>query len=337
MSTRPFLLALLVLLLPAAAAAQARERGAVRAVEVGTDNDAYDFWIPPDVRPDRDYTYGGWLAAEVDAAPLWGRLAKGRPACRDVASRAAGCLSTRLELGQKLFTPRVDGAEPVPGERPYAGWLYLAATARVADARARREVGVEAGVTGEPALGEPVHRLVHRIGGFWEPEGWDHQIPFEPGLVVRYDEARLLGEVRAADGTRVAEVAPQWGASLGNVLTGARVGVRARAGWRLPHPWGAEDGARRGFAAWGTAGVRQDWVGHNLFLDGSTFGDRGVRVERRPFVTQGELGAGVRFRGLTAEYVVTVRGREYETQIKRHTYGTILLRYERAAPATPPK
>ena len=311
----------------------AQQRSPVHVVEVATDNDAYDFWIPPSVRPDHEYTHGMWLAVEAGAAPLWGRrLGGGRKPCGTAAAaEGESCLSTRFEVGQKLYTPRLDSVAPIPGQRPYAGWLYASATARASSARVRRSLGLEVGVTGPPSLGEEVQVLMHRIGGFWKPVGWRNQLRFEPGAVLRYDESRLLWEGRAG-GERVADVTPHWGASAGNVLAGARAGLRVRAGHRLPHPWAGGRGDRR-FAAWAVAGVRQDWVAHSLFLDGSTFHDGGVRVTRRPFVLQSDFGAAVRLGAVTAEYLVTVRNREYETQPARHTYSSITLRYERSEKA----
>jgi hypothetical protein len=65
-------------------------------------------------------------------------------------------------------------------------------------------------------------------------------------------------------------------------------------------------------------------VAHSLFLDGSTF-RAGPQVEKRPFVAQAELGAGVRVRHFGLEYGAVFRGREYETQESPHSWGTISL------------
>jgi len=240
----------------------------------------------------------------------------------DLADTA--CASTMFEIGQKIFTPRVDGPLLAAGQRPYAGWLYLAATGQVSTARARRAVGIEIGVTGPPSLGEAVHEAWHRLAGFREPEGWDQQLRFEPGVTVRYDEARLLGELRAGGG-RVLAMAPEWGAEAGNVRTSAHLGVRAAAGYRAPHPWSAAADRGSGpFAVYAVAAARQEAVAHSLFLDGNTFAE-GPRVERRPFVFRYEVGGGVRWRSLSLEYRSATRGREYETEPGGHTYGTFEL------------
>ncbi|HEU0054625.1 MAG TPA: lipid A deacylase LpxR family protein, partial [Longimicrobium sp.] len=207
----------------------------VRELRVTSDNDAYDFWVPVDTRPDREYTNGFELSMDLAGGPLWARKLAPRAArCTGGEDAAAPCAETTLDFGQKLFTPRSDGVDPVPGERPYAGWLYLAGTAHLQTAARRRSLGVEVGVTGPPSLGRPVHTAWHRLLGFWSPDGWENQLRFEPGVEVRYDERRRLLESRAGE-TRVAWVAAEGGASLGNVRTEARAGVGTRLGWRVPH------------------------------------------------------------------------------------------------------
>lgn len=64
----------------------------------------------------------------------------------------------------------------------------------------------------------------------------------------------------------------------------------------------------------------------DLFLDGSTFGLRGVRVERRTWVAQGEAAFGIRGRGTELEYRFVLRGRDYATQDEPHPYGSLALR-----------
>lgn len=314
---RRVLAAAALLLAGLSAAGTAGAQSSVRAVEVATDNDAYNFWTPRAVRPDRDYTHGMWAAVETRSAPVWGRVLA--PHMMPCAARGetGRCLSTRFELGQKMFTPYLDGAEPVPGERPFAGWLYVAATGRIEAPRVRRSMGLEVGVTGKPSLAQWVQERFHHLAGFWEPEGWDNQIPFEPGIVARYDEQHVLAA------TPNAVVMPEWGVAAGNVVTDARAGVKVRLGHNVPHPWRPSSDAGR-FSAYVTGGVRGDVVARNLFLDGSTFGES-VSVERRPFVGQAEAGAVVRYGPVSAEFRVTARGREYATAHGVHPYSSIAI------------
>ncbi|HEU4558687.1 MAG TPA: lipid A deacylase LpxR family protein [Longimicrobium sp.] len=308
-------------LLATPAAAQLRE------VRLVLDNDAYNFWVPFQVRPDHDYTNGIDLAVELAGGPLWGRALAPRAArCTAAAPADSACTATTLSFGQKIFTPRVDGAAPVTGQRPYAGWLYASAMAAVQTAARVRRVGVELGVTGTASLGEAVHTTWHDVAGFDEPQGWDNQLAFEPAFRIAYDESVLLADVRSG-GVRVATLAPAWGADVGTLRVGAHAGVAARAGWAVPHPWSAAADRDAGPASVYALGrVQQNAVARDLFLDGSTFRNS-IHVEKRPLVWEYELGGGVRFRGFTLEYRALTRGREYQTQPEAHTWSTFELRY----------
>jgi lipid A 3-O-deacylase len=316
------LLPVLVFALPASPAAQV-----VRSVRVAADNDAFNFWVPVP-RPDHDYTHGVRVEAELNAAPLWRRLVPGGRACTGAEAPAERCLSTRVEVGQEIYTPRVDAPKPLPGERPYAGWLYAAAEGSATTHAARRTVSLEVGVTGPPSLGEAVQTTYHDILDYWTPKGWDAQLAFEPGVVARYTSARLVeGSVA---GVRVATLVPHWGASLGNVRTGAEAGVRGELGYQVAHPWRAPPG-RRGapVSVYASGGVRGEWVARDLFLDGNTF-RAGPRVEKLPLVAESEVGAGLRLGHLRVEYRVVSRGREYRTAARAHRYSSIAVTVERA-------
>ena len=284
----------------------------LRSVAVISDNDAYDFWIPVPTRPDRDYTNGIEVAAELDGAPLWGRLLRGRAAC------AEGCLTTELRAGQKIFTPLLDAAKRSPVDRPYAGWLYLAATGSVAGVRVRRTGGVEVGVTGPPSRAEWVQTTLHQLGGFRPPIGWDGQLKTEPGIVFRYGE-EYAGDLRPA-GIRVAEVVPYWGAALGNVRTAAHGGFRVRAGYGVPRRWGPA-ARRTAVSVYAHAGARAELVARDLFLDGNTFHD-GPAVERAPAIGELEAGAALRLGPLDLAYRVVSRTRTYDSQARGHQYGS---------------
>ncbi len=288
----------------------------VRSVSITSENDAYSFWIPFDIRPDEEYTNGMEIAAELNGAPLWGRLLRGRSPCGAGDSTGA-CLSTRVRLGQKIFTPRNDFA--FLGNRPYAGWLYLGAAGSVERPRVRRSADAEVGITGPPSQGEWVQSTVHAIGGFRPVTGWEEQLRTEPGVVLRYGEEHLLAAARPG-GIRVADVVPYWGAAAGNVLTGAHGGVRLRAGYQVPPPWG-RTGRRVPVSIYAIAAARAEWVLRDLFLDGNTFRD-GPRVDRTPTVGQLELGGGVRLGSVGLEYRAISRTRSYRTEPTGHQYGS---------------
>lgn len=233
--------------------------------------------------PDHDYTHG--LHVSVGFGAEGGRRSLG--------------------LGQRIYTPRVDGAEPVAGERPYAAWLFASAGAERRTQRRRRAVAVEVGVTGPPALGEPVQNGFHRLMGSARQEGWAHQLAFEPGVLVRLDE-------RVQVRTGPLGVHSGWGVSLGNVRTGAHL----TAGARLARADGS--------GAYVSTAVQQEWVARDLFLDGNTFRG-GSPVRKRPLVRHAEAGVGYARRGWSAEYRFTARSREYHGQPGGHAFGSLVV------------
>jgi hypothetical protein len=252
--------------------------------------------------PDYEYTAGTRLSWRSAGTRWWAAPLGLAPDSAGGARR----LRTTWEAGQEIYTPRHDAPEPLPGERPYAGWLYGSVTAEETRPGLRRAATLQLGATGPPSLAAPVQREIHRLGGFEPPEGWAHQLAFEPGVVLRLAEAR---SVSAGVAGAAAEIGPEWEVALGNVLTGARAGLHARV-------------ARGGLYA--LAGVREEWVARDLFLDGNTFRE-GPRVVKNPFVAQAELGAGARIGRVGLEYRATFRGREYATQESPHAWGSVVL------------
>ena len=222
--------------------------------------------------PDYDYTQGLQLAVELAPMPVGG----------------GGRRGYRFALGQRIYTPRRDAAQPIPGERPYAGWLYGLA----------------------PALGEPVQNGIHRLVGSQRQVGWAHQLAFEPAFVLR-------GRVRRPLERRSVVLQPYAEAGLGTLWSGVAAGAGVRAG--------AGDGTHGLYAS---AALRQEWVAHNLFLDGNTF-RASVRAERREWVTELRGAVGGQHGHWALEYEAVLRTAEYAAQPKPHLYGALSLRWRR--------
>jgi len=250
--------------------------------------------------PDYDYTHGLHLSAEFGGLP-W-------PFPRWIAAAEAQGVRSRVGVGQRIYTPRQDGAEPVPGERPYAGWLFLDAGVVVTNSPLEHRFEVEVGVTGAAALGEPVQNGFHRLVGSTLQEGWEHQLRGEVAGRLRYGVAgtRQMGGAR---------LQPQAEIALGTLWSGVAGGLDGRFG-------AAPEG--RGLSA--TAGVRQEWVARNLFLDGNTFGTS-VRADKRSWVSEAVVGVGYGYERWVVEYHFVVRSREYAAQPSAHGYGSVIVRW----------
>jgi hypothetical protein len=292
------------------------------------DNDVYNFWRRHTRRPDEEYTNGVHASLETQAGPWWGRhFAASVPDCT-VASGAAGCRSTRVTLGQDLYTPHLDRTPHTVGdwelERPFFAWLFLRGSARISSARSLHTTSLALGVTGPPAGGAVAQELAHRIGFNRPATGWETQIGFEPGVMLEYRRTELMGRLGSTRGVAI-DVSPELAASLGNVRTHAEVGTRARFGWNLSHPWHSSLWRGRAVTEWWmSVGGRLEYVARDMSLDG-TIGGSGRRVDRFPEVRQYEFGAGVRVRGVSVEYRAVTRSREYRTGPAHHAYSSMVV------------
>jgi lipid A 3-O-deacylase len=293
------LIPLLILLsgpgMPSAAAAQQ-----ISTVALRFDNDVLAL-RGTGAPPDFDFTHGLHVGADLVGFP-W-------PLHRWLATEARD-LRSHIGIGQRIYTPRQDGCEPVPGERPYAGWLFLDAGVIVSGSGLEHLLRLELGVTGPAALGEPVQNGFHRLVGSTLQEGWEHQLWGEVAGLVGYG-------VAGAHRWGGARLRPHGEIALGTLWSGAASGVDVR--------FGSAPGAR---GLYGGAGVRQEWVARNLFLDGNSFGPS-VKAEKRNWVSEAAAGLGYGFEPWDVEYRFVLRSPEYAAQPKAHGYGSVILRWRR--------
>lgn len=298
--------------LPLAAPAQ-------RAVAVRADNDAFNFWQLPWLRPDEEYTSGVRLTVTLDGAAAWAtRIAPLLGACRPAD---AACRSHSYSFGQDIYTAKRPKWEPIalPGGRPDAGVLWFAARTRVARPTDIAETGWTLGVTGKPSLAEASQRFIHSIAPRYNrPIEWGHEVPAEPVFAVHYDRRRLWSAGPLA-------VQPHGGASLGTLLTEARAGMSAQLERDVPLP---ERLARQVGAV--NVGVEGDatfrGVGRNAMLSG-TFFRSSPHVDLRPLVRELTVGVRVRWRVVDAAWLAHQTSAEHVGRGVPHTWSTLELRW----------
>jgi hypothetical protein len=285
------------------------------AVRVRADNDAFNFWQPPWARPDEEYSSGVRASVDYDGPAFFWK--GGNSARRECSGAQEGCLEHTWSLGQNIFTAARTAANPVaaPGSRPNAGVLWLQDVQRISRADRLDEITLAAGVTGEPSLASPMQSLFHGLApAFNRPVDWSRQVPFEPVANIAYDQHR-----RANLG--IVEVSPHAGASLGNLLTEARLGIGARGGYNLSHPWLRSATRQRvELTILGDATLRA--VAWNTALSGTMFRSSD-RVTLRPLVAELQAGVMARFRSASVSYVVHQTGAEYSTHRSVHQWSAL--------------
>jgi hypothetical protein len=296
----------------------------VQATAIEDGNGQFDFWLPAWKRPDTELTNSLQARLTFASAAIWGGWFN-TPACGQSLT-ANRCGTTELSLGQEMYTPRsaIWTSRPQPGQRSYAGWLYVASTARLASSTASDALTLQLGVTGRPSLAEQVQTAWHSLIGYPRALGWAHQIPFQPGIMIAGEHATEIARL-AINGVPVMSVTPHASVAVGNVLTGASAGVDLRAGFGVTPTWShATPGRARRLELYALGSIQEDLVIYRLVLDQAGSGLNGP-VSKLPLVNQYTLGAGARVGPLEVEYRGIMRGREYVTGPTHNPFGVLVL------------
>ena len=243
-------------------------------------------------------------------------------------------------LSQQIYTPANKSASiPDPQDRPYAGWLYTGFDVlQDQDARRLDDLSVTLGVVGPAALGHPVQNGVHKLLGYGSANGWSYQLKNEAAFTAAYARKWRFVEAIPDTGGLQADVIPELGATVGNVVDQAEATMIARIGWGLDTSYGprllspgmegdgyfaAERGPRSGGYLFG--GVQGRGVAHNIFLDGNTWQD-GPSVVRYPWVHQVMAGFSVYgWQRIRADFVYVHESEEFHTQQGDESYGSVTL------------
>lgn len=293
---------------------------------------------------DRYYTNGlraSFVHAAQDAPDLVREIAEALPEVSREETTQIGWIA-----GQEMYTPSNTRRDPPnPLDRPYGGWLYagvlVSKAVRHEDAPAGDRVDVlevDLGVVGPPSLAERTQISFHHVIDSPRPNGWDHQLRFEPGIVATYEHRRRVlafpGPLLGGDCDAIGVA----GASLGNVFTHGTASAIFRWGTSLPRDFGPntihstavavpDEGEAGGLRAYVFGGAAGRAVARNLFLDGNTFRD-GPEVDSKTLV--GELRAGivVAWGPLRLGYTHIIRTREFDRQPGRFAYGSVALTWD---------
>ncbi len=255
----------------------------------------------------------------------------------DLASTLFGAGQTRFSLGisQQLYTPRNDQVRfPPPGDRPYAATLLAHASLQQDSADTRSTVGLDIGVLGPSALGQPLQNGFHDVIGQRRIAGWRTQLNDEP--VFEFLSSRIwrfpLGSVGPFETDSLVDLS----AGVGNLKVYAEGGGQVRIGQGLTSDFGVarlRPGPSGGDTFRGTlpiayyafAGVSGQAIAHNELLDGETF-RRSQSVRAEPFLGEFQAGLGVIYHGARLTYTQVVQSNEFRHQKGGpHQFGSFAL------------
>jgi lipid A 3-O-deacylase len=240
-------------------------------------------------------------------------------------------------IGQRMYTPENWRLrEPDPSDRPYAGLLFTGLTYNGRDRNSMRSTSIDVGIVGPSALAEQAQHIVHDAIGANEFLGWDHQLNDEPVLRILHERSRRW-DIKPA--RRFGDFTAHYGGSVGNLATFANAGAELRIGRSLPDNFGTATTLsyrqNTGPTHWGGSPSRPTIHGYvavdarvvlqDITLDGNTWRDS-ASVERDAYVAELELGVALDWRGWQATLGATYRTKEYETQEREATFGTLTFR-----------
>ncbi|NJC87115.1 MAG: lipid A deacylase LpxR family protein [Desulfuromonas sp.] len=321
------LVPLLLLILFAPVRAEAEESTKSGTLSFVLENDLF-------YNIDRHYTSGVrlvWVPDRAAATPRWAMKAAGWVPWFP----AEGTVRPGYALGQSMFTPSdITIADPPPGERPYAGWLYGTIGLGVESGRQLDQFGITFGMVGPASLAEESQKSVHKTIDSDEPKGWDTQLKNEPGLVLTYQ--RSWRELAAKTFLKnEIDFSPHVGGALGNVFTYANAGLTMRYGRRLPNDYGppriqpglpgtSDFSPTSDFGWYLFAGVDGRVVARNIFLDGNTFRDS-RSVDKYPLVGDLQFGLVLDWPSARLSYTHVLRTKEFRTQKGNDDFGAISL------------
>jgi lipid A 3-O-deacylase len=332
-------LALAVALL-VGASAHAAERG---SLFVRIDNDLF-------TGTDREYTNGiqiGATSATVesfDDVKFPRHLRWANDKLRWLQPKGFAENNVTWMISQRMYTPEDWSLEqPDPRDRPYAGLLFAGITYNGRDSHSMRSTSLDVGIVGPSALAKQAQDFVHDALGDERFRGWDHQLNDEPVFRILHERFRRW-DIQPA--RKAADVTTHYGGSIGNLTTFANAGVELRIGRNLPDNFGTATtltyGQNTPPANWGAEAPRRPTVHgfiavdarvvlHDITLDGNTWRDS-ASVDRETFAAELALGVALEWRGWEASLGATYRTKEYETQQRESSFGTLAFRRTLARP-----
>ena len=242
-------------------------------------------------------------------------------------------------LGQNSYTPEnTDTAALIPGDRPYAAWLYGSILLYAQRDNQLRLVEISAGVVGPSAQGEFTQNAWHDVIHAPHANGWANQLHDEPGLQLSWERRYRTWQWRTAQGfIPDVDVVLRHRITLGNVATHVAGGLVVRAGWRSPEDFGpdlirpgggnvANSGEPDRFGGYFYASAETRLVGRDLFLDGNSW-KASPSVGKRPVVADLNLGFVLHWPSFQLAYTQNYRTKEFYGQLQRDVFGSIGLSF----------
>ncbi len=283
-----------------------------------SDNDSY-LWYGQD----RYYTNGLFVnfRRAVNQQKLGNKLEK---------------LTYELTAAQKMYNP-ISGYSPQKErqDRPFAAYLYGAVNVNLLyKNESALKTGLEIGTINASALGEEAQKLLHKIVGFYEVEGWEYQINngVTANLTAQYTHLLHRSEDQKTD------FSFEGYGNLGTAFSGAGAGILFRTGAInqlfnsaytnavVSHNGKTPKLVRNEFFFY--AKPQLNYVAYDATIEGSMFNHNSpVTFGVKPWVFAQQIGFNYSTPRFTLDYHLIFKSREVKSTAKPHQYGSISMYY----------
>lgn len=208
----------------------------------------------------------------------------------------SGFSNVIYSLGHSIYTPEnIARSSLQEDDQPYAGHAFAQIDGLLAGTASTTRLTAQLGLVGPAAGGEEVQSLIHDIGSFQSPEGWDNQLENEPTLNIGTRHSWRLGNLPPSN-----DLIGLVTAGFGSVRTSASTGIFWRYGAidvnsvpdasRLTSGLGAKKDSTESFLF---VGAQAEAVARDLFLDGNLASDS-HSIDRPWFLGTASVGGVMR-------------------------------------------
>jgi hypothetical protein len=240
---------------------------------------------------------------------------------------------TQVELGQKMYNAQ-SGYIPdmVYVDRPITAYLYAGASKHwFYRSENSLSLGVQLGTIGPNSLGRQAQELIHKIGGFYPPKGWEYQLNNEIGLNFNMAYTHFLQR----SPTKKLDLSINTGANLGNTFSGLSAGFTLRTGRMNALNATAYNRSNLSDATstnefFFFAKPQLDWVAYDASISGGLFRkDKGpITFNSKPWVLSQEFGLVFAEKRWSAQLSYTFKTHEINSSAKAHQFGSISTYYQ---------
>lgn len=221
-------------------------------------------------------------------------------------------------FGQCMYTPNdKEALTPPPGDRPYAGWLYVGYGKIIPQGRLESFLKLDVGIVGPHSYAEETQTFIHELIKNTVPKGWDSQIPDTFAFV-------LLGNSSYAilDNNKYFDIYPYVEGAAGNLMSYAGAGIKMVAGYNVERDMHNQISIKavnqKEIRLYGFIGTKERYMFNNMLLTGNDFitgrDDYPYKVHIERWVNDIEMGICGQYQRFQIQFTKDIRSAEYKNQ-----------------------